>query len=138
MIGVKTRYITKSDLNKIGEIDQENKDDIVKLLTGQEIINGMVAVNEVDDIMGFSIYSLENPDTFAILYLVVDKNFCRKGIGTEIIDRMKSKLNEKRNILEYEIPESYLDMQLFLKRMGFKAKLIRNEVEDIFKFTYGG
>jgi ribosomal protein S18 acetylase RimI-like enzyme len=131
---VTTRYIAKDDLKKLGELDRENENDIINLLTGHEVVNGMVA--ETNDVVGFCIYSLENPETFSILHLVVDKDFCRKGIGTKIINRMKSKLNEQRKILDYEVPESYLDMQLFLKAMGFKAILIRNKHEDIFKFTY--
>lgn len=133
---VKTRYITRDDMDRVNEIDRENKDDIAHVLKGTEIVNGMVAVNDTDDVIGFCIYSLENPETFKILHLAVDENFCRQGIATKLIDRMKSKLNDKRDILEYEVPESYLAMHLFLKKMNFKAKVVRNREEDIFKFTY--
>lgn len=133
---VKTRYITRDDMNRVNEIDPENKDDISNVLKGTEIINGMVAINDTDDVIGFCIYSLENPETFNILHLAVDENFYRQGIATKLIDRMKSKLNDKRNILEYEVPENYLAMHLFLKEMNFKAKIVRNREEDIFKFTY--
>lgn len=136
MLDIETRYIRREDLERVGEIDLENKDDIVSRLTGTEVINGMVAVNDKDVIIGFCIYSLENKKVFNILHLAVDKDFYRQGIGTKIIDRMKSKLNESRDILEYEVPESYLPMQLFLKAMGFKATFIKNKDEDIFKFTY--
>jgi ribosomal protein S18 acetylase RimI-like enzyme len=136
MYEIKTRYITRDDMDRIHEIDHESKDDIAHILKGQEIINGMVAVNDTDDVIGFCIYSLENPETFNILHLAVDERFYRQGIGLKLIDRMKSKLNDKRNILEYNVPESYLAMHLFLKAMKFKAKVIRNQEEDIFKFTY--
>ena len=136
MYEIKTRYITRDDMDRIHEIDHESKDDIAHILKGQEIINGMVAVNDTDDVIGFCIYSLENPETFNILHLAVDERFYRQGIGLKLIDRMKSKLNDKRNVLEYNVPESYLAMHLFLKAMKFKAKVIRNQEEDIFKFTY--
>jgi len=134
---IKTRYITKDDMARVGYIDKENKDDIVTMLKGREIVNGMVAVNDTDDVIGFCVYSLENPETFNILHLAIDQNFCRQGIGRTLIDRMKSKLNDKRNILEYDVPESYLAMHLFLKAMKFNAKVIRNRQEDIFRFIYG-
>jgi ribosomal protein S18 acetylase RimI-like enzyme len=133
---VKTRYITRDDMGRINEIDHESKNDIAALLKSAEIVNGMVAVNDTDDVIGFCIYSLENPETFHILHLAVDDRFYRLGIATKLIDRMKSKLNDKRNILEYEVPESYLAMHLFLKAMNFKARVVRNREEDIFKFTY--
>lgn len=133
---VKTRYITRDDMDRVNEIDYESKNDIAKVLRSTEIVNGMVAVNDTDDVIGFCIYSLENPETFNILHLAVDERFYRQGIATKLIDRMKSKLNDKRNILEYEVPESYLAMHLFLKAMNFKAKVLRNREEDIFKFTY--
>lgn len=133
---VKTRYITRDDMDRVNKIDPENKDDIERVLKGTEIVNGMVAINDTDDVIGFCIYSLENKETFNVLHLAIDKHFYRQGIATKLIDRMKSKLNDKRNILEYEVPESYLAMHLFLKAMNFKARVLRNKDEDIFKFTY--
>ena len=134
---VKTRYITRNDMDRISEIDYESGNNIEAVFKSTEVVNGMVAVNDTDDVIGFCIYSLENPETFNILHLEVDDRFYRQGIATKLIDRMKSKLNDKRNVLEYEVHESYLAMHLFLKKMKFKAIVLRNrEEEDIFKFTY--
>jgi hypothetical protein len=49
---------------------------------------------------------------------------------------MKRKLNVRRSALSFDIPESNLGAQLFLKEMGFKARLIRNSFEDIMRFKY--
>jgi GNAT superfamily N-acetyltransferase len=97
---------------------------------------GVIAVDQEDYPLGFCIYNLDNPECFEIKHFVVDKIYHRLGVGTEIMHRMKAKLNSKRFYLKCDVPESNLPMHKFMSAVDFKSKLIRNTFEDIIRFTY--
>jgi GNAT superfamily N-acetyltransferase len=94
---------------------------------------GIVAVDLDDYPLGFCIYNLNNKECYEIKHLVVEKHLRRMGIGTALINRMKDKLNDRRYILSYAVPEDNLPFQLFLKKMGFKARVVRS---DLYIFEY--
>ena len=138
----KTRFLYNHDFDRVIEIDCNSSgkycwepDDMFEVLRSRHG-NGMVAVGEDDYPVGFCIYSLKNVEHFEILHLAVDDMRWRQGIGTKLINKMKRKLNVRRSALSFDIPESGLGTQLFLKEMGFKARLIRNSFEDIMRFKY--
>jgi ribosomal protein S18 acetylase RimI-like enzyme len=130
------------DFNRVMEIDGSSGGDYTwktdDLLDEWKDYNGVgiVAVDNHDVVLGFCIYSLCNKDCFEIKHMVIDKEFRRSGIGTSIINRMKGKLNDRRYILGCNVDEENLSFQLFLKKMDFKANLIRHSFGDEFRFQY--
>ncbi len=130
----------------------------------------IVAVRRIDDsdvVVGFCIYELmggkspnrevdpnywsDDADPVSmrseeskihIHNLVVRKDFENKGVGSDLLGRMKSKIGKRRKTLELDIRESNLRAQLFLRKHGFKAvSVVRNwyeypEPEDAYKFSY--
>ncbi len=101
---------------------------------------GMVA--EVgEDIRGYMIYELAKT-YLEISTLAVSPRHRHESVGTQMLDKLKSKLSShRRNCLQLTVPESNLDTQLFLRVQGFKAvKVLRgyfNEThEDGYEFAY--
>ena len=141
-IEVATRFMYNKDFNRVMEINKISGDEYSwnskELLDEWKDYNGVgiVAVDNHDVVLGFCIYNLNNKDCFEIKHLVTDKEFRRSGIGTSIINRMKGKLNDRRYLLGCNVPEENLSFQLFLKKMEFKASLIRHSSGDEFRFEY--
>ena len=136
----KTRVLYNYDFDRVVEIDCNNSGKYAwtpdELFTTLKSVHGMgiVAIDETQYPLGFCIYSLKNVEYFEILHIAVDKK--REGVGTKLINKIKRKINEQRNHITFDVPETNLETQLFLKAMGFKAKLVRNSMEDIIRFNY--
>lgn len=87
------------------------------------------------------IYELHKT-TLHILNLAVPPAHRRQGVGTQMIERLKSKLSEhRRTRLHMELRETNLPAQLFLRSQGFRAgRVLRNfyedSGEDAFLFSY--
>ena len=74
--------ITKED------IFNENKEEIIKDINNYyvcEVDNHIVGACGVSDIKHDNIYNIEINNYREILYLIVDDNYQRKGIGTELL-----------------------------------------------------
>jgi ribosomal protein S18 acetylase RimI-like enzyme len=139
---IATRFMFNQDFDRVIEIDYSSgdeyswqSDDLFHEWKSQNGV-GIVAVDMDDLPLGFCVYSLDDKECYEIKHMVVDKCFRRSGIGTSLINRMKDKLNNRRYILSYSIPEDNLGFQLFLKKMGFKAKIVKNGTCDVYRFQY--
>ena len=137
---VQTRFMVNSDFDRVIDINCTSSgdyawepDDLWDEWKAEQGV-GLVAVDMDDYPLGFCIYNLNNREYYEIQHLVVEKCFQRSGIGAALIDRMKSKLNDRRNILSYSVPEDNLPFKLFLKKMGFKARFVRNC--NVYRFEY--
>lgn len=130
-IAIQMRFMTNKDFDRIIEIDLQSGEyswepgDLYQEWKSQNGV-GIVAVDYDDLPLGFCVYSLDDKQHYEIKHMAVDYNLRRMGIGTSLINRMKDKLNDRRYILSYNVPEENLGSQLFLKKMGFKAKIVRN------------
>jgi ribosomal protein S18 acetylase RimI-like enzyme len=133
---VPTRFLHVTDFDRVIEIDCNNGNttDPTDLYNDWNNGNGMLAVDEFDYPLGFCIYRLDNPDHIEIQHLVVDTPYMRVGVGTSLIDRMTKKLSEDRRYLVCDLPETNLAGQLFLRKMEFRAELIKNYDIDILRF----
>lgn len=140
-LDMSTKFMENKDFDRVIEIDCTSSNQYSwepkELYQEWKKPNGVgiVAVDPEDLVLGFCVYNL-NKEYYEIKHMVVDKMFQRLGIGRSLINRMKDKLNSNRCMLGYNVPEDNLIFQLFLKNMGFKAKLIRNGDGDIFRFEY--
>jgi [ribosomal protein S18]-alanine N-acetyltransferase len=92
------------------------------------------------DIHGFIVYELHKTK-LVIKDLAVHPFAQRRGVGREIIAKMKGKLNEAgRNRIVADVSEKNLDGQLFFKSCGFEAvgvvpQFFRDD-QDSFRFVY--
>lgn len=99
-------------------------------------IIGMVA--EVDDkVVGYMIYELHK-NRLHVINFAVDPSLRRRGVGNEMVEKLKSKLSfERRNRITLEIRETNIQGQLFFKAMGFRAvKVLRDFYEDATEDAY--
>lgn len=92
--------------------------------------NGIGMVLEHDgQAVGYMVYLLL-PTRIYIARIAVDPKFRRLGFGTELINRMKSRLEmmAKYRMLSSYVPETNLEAQLFLKSCGFRANRIERDL----------
>ena len=64
----------------------------------------------------------------------------RKGVGTQLIERITNKLSSDRSCVTVDVRESNLDAQLFFRNLGFQAVKIHPEFfsndEAAYSFVY--
>ncbi len=74
-----------------------------------------------DEVVGFMIYELHK-NRLNLVSLGVDPNYGRRGIGSEMVSKLTSKLSpDRRNRITCCVSDSNLDAHLFLRSLGFKA-----------------
>ena len=105
------------------------EDDFLACLRKRECI-GMVALRE-DRVVGFMVYELY-PVRLSLLNLAVMPSMQGRGIGRQMIERLKDKLsNMRRRQIATVIRETNLDAQLFFKSQGFRyVGTLRGEYDD--------
>lgn len=105
------------------------EDEVLEILRRRNCI-GMAA--ECDGlVVAHMIYELHR-DRVHVLDFAVDPEFRRRGVGEQMMDKLKFKLrHDRRRKLTLTVRETYLGGLLFLKKMGFKAVGVRRgEFED--------
>lgn len=104
----KARWLKKSDFLSVTNLDREIFDHPWKRSTMDEVIqcrnNLCIVVEHEGAIVGFSIFDIHR-DRFYILKIGVSRPFRRLGIGTELMNFLKSNLNEVRNKIEMDVRE---------------------------------
>lgn len=140
---VTLRYMIERDLSAVIAIENATTDrpwdrECLRRTLGQPSTCGIVAVHS-DRVVGYAVYQLQRR-ILSVLNFAVDPKECRVGIGTWMIENLKSKLSEmRRNRLRFLVRESNLAACLFLKANGLLAtEVIRDgfETEDAIKFIY--
>lgn len=84
-----------------------------------------------DRVVGFMVYDLHK-NRIHVHNFAVDPEFHRHGIGTQMVEKLESKLSQgKRTKLLLEVNETNLPAQLFFKHCGFKAtNTLRGHYDD--------
>jgi len=129
------RWVIRKDMLEISEIENRNYDfpwDEKDFISVSRKRNNIGVVFEKDfNIEGYMFYGLQR-NKFEIFNLTVDFDYRRKGIGTKLIDYVKSKLNMRgRHEINFKLRETNLDGQLFLQKQGFRSiTAIRNYYDD--------
>lgn len=81
---------------------------------------GMVA-ERGDRVLGYMVYELRK-NQIDVVRFGVDPEFTRKGVGSQMIEKLKGKLHEnRRTVIATEMRERNLDGLLFLREQGFMA-----------------
>ena len=108
------------DLKKIHELERKN---VVLVLVEDDMVKGYVAYR-------FSGKNVLIQDIF------VDFHYRRTGIGTQLLFEILERMSRtNKNCMRIEVSDTKLDCHLFLKDMGFKAK-IHSEDSSIYVFTF--
>jgi len=135
VIDVQIRWMIRRDFQQVLSIEQSNFDDpwseeeLLEQLRHRNTI-GMVAESD-DEILGFMIYSLEKTE-IVFIDMAVKEIAHRCGIGRQMIDRAKRKINEQRRKgIIARVGDSNLNAHLFFRSQGFKAeRVIRDHYSD--------
>jgi ribosomal-protein-alanine N-acetyltransferase len=140
-ISVYIRWMIRRDIPEALAIERESfefawcEEDFIHCLKKRNCI-GMVAEHG-EQIIGFMIYEVHKAKLH-ILNFAVAKNYRMRGIGTQMIEELVTKLSDKRRTnITLEIRETNLDAQLFFKHMDFKAvSVIQDYYEDSSEDAY--
>lgn len=139
------RWMIRRDMPEVLEIENHsfempwNEEDFLKYLRQRSCIGMVIEVE--NKIIGYMIYELHKTKLH-ILNFAVHNRWRERGIGTQLINKLKSKLSaHRRTTIDFHIRETNLDMQLFLKAMNFQAINVRRQYyddtnEDAYIFRY--
>lgn len=135
------RWMIRRDMPEVLNIESQSfefpwaEDDFIRCLRQRNCI-GMVAEHE-DQIVGFMIYEL-NRNQLHALNFAVRVDFRRRGVGSQMLDKLMSKLSQQRRTsISLEVRESNLAAQLFFRRSGFRAiSVLRDYYEDTTESAY--
>ena len=126
------RWLTIPDLPRVMEILEGNGIDIpeaeLRLMLRQRNVIGMVA--ECSGLVsGVVVYALEK-QAIDIHLLAVDPGQQWTGIGRGMIDKLKTKMTDKRRSLFATVSEYDVAAQMFSKAMGFRAVETLHDWDD--------
>jgi ribosomal-protein-alanine N-acetyltransferase len=115
------------------------EEDFIRVLRQRNCI-GMVIESDFD-VIGYMVYELHKTRLVA-LNLAVHPDRRRQGVGSQLVDKLISKLGSRRNSIELEVADFNLDAQLFFASQGFVAmSVIRIRYDsgaDSYLFEYRG
>jgi ribosomal-protein-alanine N-acetyltransferase len=131
----------RRDMPEVLQIEQDSHDypwteeDFLHCLRQRNCI-GMVA-ELGEQVVGFMIYELHKSHLH-ILNLAVHPAHRRRRIGTQMVQKLVSKLSShRRNCITLEIRETNLESQLFYRTVGFSAvAVLRDHFEDTGEDAY--
>lgn len=138
------RWMIRMDMPEVLRIENECypqpwiEDDFIHILRQRNHI-GMVVEEDQTKVVGFVIYSLDKTYN-RIVNIAVDPTYQRQGIGSLILDKLKSKLcPSRRSKIILDVRESAMGCILFLKSQGFMATKVQRNLygtEDGYEMVY--
>ena len=140
-VPVHIRWMIRRDMPEVMATEDRafefpwSEEDFVRCLRQRNCI-GMVAEHN-ERVVGFMIYELHK-NRLHILNFAVHDQLRRRGIGTQMIRKLVSKLSsQRRNRIMLEIRETNLPAQLFFRELGFRAvSVLRDFYEDTTEDAY--
>jgi len=134
-VRVHIRWMIRRDMPEVLEIEQESfefpwsEEDFVRCLRQRNCI-GMVA-EQNEQVVGYMIYELHKT-RLHVLNFCVARSMRRLGIGSQMIEKLISKLsNQRRSRITLEVRETNVSAQLFFRDSGFRAiSVLREFYED--------
>lgn len=135
------RWMIRRDMEDVLDIENESfinpwdGHDFEDMLT-QRCVIGMVAESKLG-VVGFMVYELHK-QRLHILNFAVAADCRRRGVGRQMVDKLKDKLSKQRRTrITLEIRESNLAGQLFFQSQGFVAvTIVRDFYEDTDEDAY--
>jgi [ribosomal protein S18]-alanine N-acetyltransferase len=140
------RWMIRRDIKDVLAIESASfgypwpEDEFIRCLRQRNCI-GMVAEHE-SRVVGYMIYTLEKT-RIDLLNLAVHPDYRRRGVGLQMIAKLKGKLSRNRRTrLTLRCTESSLDAQLFFRSQGLRAVGVDRcfyedwNGEDAYRFVY--
>lgn len=119
--------------------DPWSEDDFLRMIRQR---NCICLVAEVEDqVVAFLLYELHK-NKIAIINFAVHPEWRRSGVGTQLIEKMKRKLDSYyRPVLSAVVREGNLPAQQFFRSMGFLATAVlpgyfSDSGEDAYRFEF--
>lgn len=140
---VHIRWAIARDMQELLYIEDKSfghlwrEEDFIRYLKQRNCI-AMVAENtKGTDIRGYMVYELHK-HRLQLLNLAVHPKFRRKQVGTQLMERLISKLStQRRRYIALEVRETNLAAQHFFHSVGFRAiSVLRNFYEDCEEDAY--
>lgn len=134
-VRVYVRWVIRRDMPEIMATEEQRfpfcwvEEDFLAHLRQRNCI-GMVA--EVGDkVVGYMVYIMEKAK-LRLLNFAVDPNYRRRGIGSQLMAKLQSKLqSHRRTRIVLTVRETELGAQHFLRAQGFEAtKVLRGYFQD--------
>ena len=133
------RWMLRRDMPKVLGIEAESfkfpwlEESFICCLRQINSIGMVVEYN--NRVVGFMLYDL-NKEDIRLLRLAVLPKYLRRGIGTKMIDKLKTKLNpDRRHTLIINVPDNLLGAHLFFQAMGMRAVEVF-ESEYVFEYVH--
>lgn len=130
-ITVHIRWMIRRDMPEVLEIENHSfsepcdEDWFIRHLRERCCI-GQIAEFE-ERVIAFMIYELRK-DNLAMKTLAVHRDFRWKGVGRQMIDKLKGKLSpQRRKSIVTRVSETNLAALMFLKAIGFRATGVAEE-----------
>ena len=138
---VQIRWLIRRDMAEVLDIERRSfefawsEEHFLEYLRQRNCI-GMVAEHD-QQILGFMIYELHK-SRLRILNFAVSPEARRKGVGSQMVQRLVDKLaQQRREEIELEIRETNLPAQLFFRHHQFRAtEVLREHYEDTAEDAY--
>lgn len=133
-LDVHIRWMIRRDMERVLEIESGafefpwTEEDFASCLCRSNCI-GMVA-ERGEQVLGFMVYELHET-RIHLLSFAVSTECHSRGVGSQLLDKMKSKLaRQRRTRITLEVRESNVDAQLFFKSQGFRATSVLRDFYD--------
>lgn len=147
MIGThdRIRWMIRRDMPEVVDIEWQSfeyfwtQDDFLRTLRGRNCI-GMVH-DDGEKVIAFMVYEL-HPRKLELLNFAVHPNHRRRGVGREMVDRLKSKLaSHRRTRIVVMLREANTPAQLFFAANDFRAVRVErgyyeDSGEDAYRFVF--
>ena len=138
---IQMRWTIRSDMPKVLEIERLSfpnpytEQEFIQLLKQRDFIGQVAEIDKT--VVGFVIYQLAK-GVLRIVDIAVHSDYRHQGIGTQIIDKMKSKLQiGRRSLMTADVRETNLAAQLFFRSQGLKAlAILENTYTDTDEDAY--
>lgn len=145
-IRVHIREVIRRDMPEVLAIEADSfefpwlEEDFIRCLR-QRNCNGVVAKHK-DRVVGFMVYEFYKTQ-YQVLNLTTAADCLRKGVGSQMVDRLIAKLTpQRRSRIALEVRETNLPAQLFWREQGFRATAVwrgfyaDHTPEDAYVFEY--
>lgn len=130
---VHIRWMIRADMPAVLRIESESFDfpwdeqTFIEHLRQRNCI-GMVAESDGGHVVGYVVYELHKK-RLDLLNIAVAREHRRHGVGTQMLAKLASKLNDqRRDRITLEVRETNLGAQLFFKQVGFRATAVLHGV----------
>ena len=138
---IQMRWMIRSDMPQALEIERlsspnpYNENEFIQLMKQRDFIGQVAEINKT--VVGFVIYQLAK-GVLRIADIAVHPDHRRQDIGTQMVEKMKSKLQVgRRSLMTADVRETNLAAQLFFRSQGLKAlAILENTYTDTDEDAY--